>query len=90
MQFAQVPQAMLNGSDTRSPTLTRPTPGPTSTTTPMFSWPNTVPVSTPVRPSYMCRSDPQMLAVVIRTTASVGSSTRASGTSVTATSKGPL
>src|SRR4051794_1672718 len=64
VQLRQVPQAMLNGTLTRSPTLTRPTPAPTSTTTPMFSWPRTLPSSTAVRPSYMCRSDPQMFVVV--------------------------
>ena len=57
---------------------------------PMFSWPSTLPSSTLVRPSYMCRSDPQMLVVVIRTTASVGAWIVASGTSSTATSNGPL
>jgi hypothetical protein len=37
VQFRHVPQAMLNGTLTRSPTLIRPTPEPTSSTTPMFS-----------------------------------------------------
>src|SRR3954447_4533346 len=55
----------------------------------MFSWPKTRPVSKLVRPSYMCRSEPQMLVVVMRTRMSFGSSIRASGTSVTATSPGP-
>ena len=81
---------MLNGTDTRSPGLIQATPGPVSSTMPMFSWPSTLPTSTFVRPSYMCRSDPQMFAVVIRTTASPGASIRASGTSSTATVKGPL
>jgi len=36
-QFLQKPQATLNGSDTRSPFFTLATPGPTSSTTPMFS-----------------------------------------------------
>ena len=85
VQLRQLPQAMLNGTDTRSPTFTRVTPGPTSSTMPMFSWPRTLPSSTAVRPSYMCRSDPQMLVVVMRTTASSGPSTFASGTSVTST-----
>ena len=85
MQLRQVPQAMLNGTDTRSPTLIRLTAAPTSSTMPMFSWPRTLPSSTAVRPSYMCRSEPQMLVVVIRTIASVGSSIVGSGTSSTAT-----
>ncbi len=36
------------------------------------------PVSKSVRPSYMCRSEPQMFVVVIRTSTSVGRSMRAS------------
>lgn len=88
-QLRQVPQAMLNGTLTRSPTRIRVTAEPISSTTPMFSWPKTVPSSTEVRPSYMCRSEPQMLVVVIRTRTSVGCSTRASGTSVTSTWCGP-
>ena len=74
VQARQVPQAMLNGTDTRSPTLTRATPRAPSSTTPMFSWLSTLPCSTDARPSYMCRSDPQMLVVVMRTSASVGAS----------------
>jgi hypothetical protein len=85
----QVPQAMLNGTDTRSPALTRPTAPPTSSTIPVFSCPRILPFSTAVRPSYMCRSDPQMLVVVIRTIASVGASIRGSGTCWTDTVRGP-
>ncbi len=84
-----MPQATLNGTLTRSPTRTRVTPAPTSSTMPVFSCPKTVPSSTLVRPSYMCRSDPQMLVVVIRMIASVGSSIRGSGTVVTSTDFGP-
>jgi len=40
-------------------------------------------------PSYMCRSDPQILVVVIRTRMSVGRSMRATGTSLTLTLRGP-
>ena len=36
-----------------------------------------------------CRSEPQMLVLVMRTSTSVGSSMRASGTCSTATSRGP-
>ncbi len=71
VQLRPAPQATSNGTDTRSPTLTNRTPGPTSSTTPMFSWPRTLPTSTDVRPSYMCRSESQMLLVVSRITASV-------------------
>src|SRR4029453_10497297 len=47
------------------------------------------PVSKSVRPSYMCRSEPQMFVVVIRTRTSVGRSIRASGPSLTLTWRGP-
>ena len=89
-QFLQNPQPMLKGMATQSPTFTRSTPLPTSTTWPRFSCPNTPPRGKSVRPSYMCRSEPQMLVLVIRTSTSVGLSIRASGTSFTATSRGPL
>src|ERR1700733_3206101 len=89
-QLRQVPQAMLNGTETRSPGLIQLTPGPVSSTMPVFSWPSTLPCSTLVRPSYMCRSDPQMLVVVIRTIASPGASILGCGTSSTATLNGPL
>ncbi len=72
---------MLNGTETRSPTLIRSTPGPTSTTTPMFSCPSVMPDSMAARPSYGCRSEPQMLVVVMRITASSGASMRESSTS---------
>src|ERR1700733_8844994 len=48
-----------------------------------------MPGSRLVRPSYMCRSDPQILVVVIFTSTSVGCSILASGTSLTTTSRGP-
>ena len=88
-QFSQNPQEMLNGSTTQSPTLTFSTPEPTSTTSRMFSCPKVRPGSKSVRPSYLCRSDPQMLVLVMRTSASVGRSIFASGTSLTRTSRGP-
>src|SRR5664280_1680234 len=52
--------------------------------------PRTSPSWTLVRPRHMCRSDPQMIVVVIRATASVGASTVASGTFSTATLKPAL
>ena len=81
---------MLNGTTTRSPGLSRVTPGPTSSTMPIGSCPRTSPgfrygPST----SYRCRSEPQMAVEVIRTIASVGSSIRGSGTSSTRTSRLP-
>jgi hypothetical protein len=39
-QYQQVPQKMLNGTITRSPTARFCTDEPTSSTTPMNSWPN--------------------------------------------------
>ncbi len=85
MQLKQLPQAMLKGSTTRSPFLICFTAAPTSTTTPMFSWPITIPGFASVRPSSMCRSLPQIPLEVIRITASVGLSTRAFSTSSTFT-----
>src|ERR1700749_3555222 len=72
-----------------SPTFIPSTASPTATTSPTFSWPKTRPSSKSVRPSYMCRSEPQMLVAVIRTSASVGFSILASGTSSTLTLRGP-
>ena len=72
-QLRQVPHAMLKGTETRSPRWILVTAEPVSSTMPMFSWPSTVPSSTFVLPSYMCRSEPQMFEVVIRTMASPGS-----------------
>src|SRR5690606_36535688 len=62
----------------------------TSLTTPMGSWPTTSPGSmNGVNGSYRCRSEPHSPVEVIRTTASVGSSMRGSGTSVTCMSRRP-
>src|SRR5450759_1992676 len=89
-QFLQNPQATLKGRQTQSPTLIRSTASPTSTTWPRFSWPRTSPSSMSVRPSYMCRSEPQMLLLVILTSTSVGRSIFASVTFLTRKSRGPL
>src|SRR5260370_30473127 len=89
-QFLQKPQPMLNGTQTMSPTFIRSTALPISTTSPRFSCPNILPFSKLVRPSYMCRSEPQILVLVIFTSTSVGRSIFASGTSLTLTSRGPL
>jgi hypothetical protein len=45
VERSQVPQAMGNGTTTRSPTLRLPTPRPVSTTSPMNSWPRMSPFS---------------------------------------------
>jgi hypothetical protein len=42
-QVQQLPQHTLNGTTTRSPTLRSFTPGPTSSTMPIDSWPMTSP-----------------------------------------------
>src|SRR6187399_353203 len=89
-QFLQNPQATLNGMTTRSPDLSEVTPSPTSSMIPMFSWPNTMPGSAAVRPSYMCRSEPQIAVEVTRTMTSLGCCSRGLSTSSTATLNGSL
>jgi hypothetical protein len=89
-QFLQKPQETLKGGQTQSPTLIRSTPSPVSTTWPRFSWPSTRPFFMSVRPSYICKSEPQMLVLVIFTSTSVGRSIFASGTFLICTSRGPL
>ena len=56
----------------------------------MFSWPKTMPGSAAVRPSYMCRSEPQIAVEVTRTITSFGCSMPRFSTSSTATLNGPL
>src|SRR5882757_1818186 len=87
-QFLQKPQATLNGITTRSPVVREVTPWPTSSITPRFSCPNTMPASAAVRPSYMCRSDPQIAEDVIRTITSFGCWILGSSTSATFTANG--
>src|SRR5207344_2943621 len=43
LQLRHLPHAMLNGTDTRSPTLMNSTSGPASTTSPVISWPRASP-----------------------------------------------
>lgn len=75
---------------TRSPTLSFVTPAPTSTTTPIGSWPSTSPRSmNGPSSSYRWRSDPQIAEDVMRMTASVGSWMTGSGTSSTVTLRVP-
>jgi hypothetical protein len=86
----QWPQETLNGITTRSPALMWVTAEPTSSTTPMGSWPMMSPLSmNGPSTSYRCRSEPQMPVEVIRTIASVGSWIRGSGTSSTLTERFP-
>src|SRR4051812_589580 len=81
---------MLNGITTRSPGAIWVTAEPTSSTTPIASWPrmSPLPMNGP-RTSYRCRSEPQIAVVVTRMTASVGSWMTGSGTSSTRTSRLP-
>ena len=51
-QFLQKPHPTLNGITTLSPADSDLTAGPTSSITPMFSWPKMMPGSAAVRPSY--------------------------------------
>src|SRR3954469_9510529 len=71
---------------TTSPRLTARTSAPTSSTTPMASWPIDCPVSPRSIDQYGQRSLPQMQARVTRTRASVGSRRAGSGTSSMRTS----
>src|SRR3954452_6585877 len=85
-QNAQVPSEKANGMTTTSPGLIVVTSAPTSSTTPIASWPIDCPVSEGSIEAYGHRSLPQMQARVTRTTASVDSVMAASGTSWTQTS----
>ena len=83
----QFPHAMVKGTTTRSPGETVDTPRPTSTTSPMNSWPRMSPAAIDgMKPSYRCRSDPQMAVEVTRTMASRGLRILGSGTCSTRTS----
>src|SRR4030095_12637180 len=56
----------------RSPTAALVTPAPTASTTPTSSWPMIRPGSTGYSPRTMCRSVPQIVVRVVRTSASPG------------------
>src|SRR5215208_2067048 len=72
---------MGKGTTTRSPVLRFFTPRPTSTTSPMNSWPRMSPFRIDgTFPPYRCRSEPQMAVEVTRTTASRGERSSGSGT----------
>src|SRR4051812_29514717 len=72
---------MSNGTTIRSPFLNFRTWLPTSTTSPMGSWPRTSPGFMAGRyMSYRCRSDPQMQVDVTLMMTSFGSSILGSGT----------
>ena len=72
-QALQRPHAVMQEINTLSPGLKLTTPAPTASMMPTPSWPNTVPGWQVARsPLRMCRSVPQIVVLVIRTTASVG------------------
>src|SRR3954469_1068136 len=80
------PQAIGNGTTTRSPTLRLFTPRPVSTTRPMNSWPRMSPLFIDgMYPSYRWRSEPQIAVEVISTIASRSLRILGSGTSRTST-----
>ncbi len=87
----QPPHETWNGITTRSPAFRFVTSLPTSSTIPIGSCPRMSPGGVMNAPStsYRCRSEPQMLVVVTRMTASVGSSIRGSGTVSTSTLRLP-
>ncbi len=74
---------------TTSPAFTVRTSAPMAATIPMNSWPIRWPVSLSGIWLYGQMSPPQMAARVTRTSASVGSTRRASGTFSTRTSPAP-
>jgi hypothetical protein len=74
MAVGAVSAAILKGNTTRSPFVMLWTASPTSSITPMISWPTTVPFFRGVRPSYMCKSLPQIPVVVTLRMASKGES----------------
>src|ERR1700754_4958403 len=85
-----LPQLVMAGTRTRSPTRRSVIADPTSVIVPTASWPRTRPLVTAGKsPLRMCRSVPQMVVVSTRTTTSVGSTNCGSGTSVHDIEPGP-
>src|SRR5207302_1739212 len=73
LQKPQLPHAIVNGTTTRSPRRRFVTRCPVSSTVPMNSCPRMSPSSiVGMKPSYKCKSDPQMAVRVILTMASCG------------------
>src|SRR5260221_7551978 len=62
-QLRQRPQAILKGTETRSPTFKNSTSLPFSMISPVISCPRTIPAGAVVRPRTMCWSLPQMLVL---------------------------
>jgi hypothetical protein len=80
-QYQHAPQEMKEDTTTLSPTWWRVTPGPTSTTSPMNSWPMTSPFSmVGMYPPSRWRSDPQVVVRRTRTMTSCSFTMTGSGT----------
>src|SRR5579862_6984226 len=91
-QYSQVPSPWLKGTTTRAPFLKLRTSLPTSSTTPVNSWPRTAPgcADRPIQvqsPDHACQSDLQMPLASTRTIALVGSH---SGSGIVLTTSGFL
>src|SRR5215212_7019338 len=90
-QAEQTPHAMGKGTTTRSPALSVLTWGPTSTTSPMNSWPRMSPgIMAGTYAWSRCKSEPQIAVEVIFTIASRALMIFGSGTSSTWTVFGPF
>src|SRR3954471_23454057 len=86
-QKKQLPHDIGNETTTRSPTFRFLTSGPTSTISPMNSWPSMSPFSiVGMKPLYRCRSEPQIAVELILTIASRRLRIFGSGTCSTRTS----
>src|ERR1700709_2623617 len=81
LQKKHSPQEIVKGTTTRSPTLSLLLSDPTSTTSPMVSWPRTSPFSiVGMTPSNKWRSEPQIAQAVTLMMASRACSILGSGT----------
>jgi hypothetical protein len=90
LQESQVPQAVMHETSTRSPGSKPRTAEPVCSITPMPSCPSVRPSQTlGTSPLRMCRSVPQIVAVVMRTMASVASSSSGRGLSSQERRPGP-
>ena len=87
---AQVPHEMCHGTTTSSPATSPETSSPTSTTSATHSCPSCNGAGNGVRPAITARSRSHVVAATGRTTASPGSTTRASGTSRQRSSRVPM
>src|SRR3954447_27044295 len=83
-QYQHLPQPRKDGTTTRSPTLSLVVSGPTSTTSPMYSWPITSPSRiVGMYPPSRWRSEPHVVVKPTFNTASWGLTIRGSGTVLT-------